>query len=156
VPEAPNIRIAELEDALRLHQLHAASVRDLCASHYAQEIIEGWLLNRTPAGYASPIARKALFVAELNRKIVGFGEAAPGVIVAVYVDPSAIGKGVGRCILGHAIEIASHSHSGPIRVESTLNASPFYARCGFVEVERATVKRNHVEVPIVVMEHRAG
>jgi len=54
VPEAPNIRIAELKDAPRLHQLHTASIRDLCASQYAWEIIEGWLINRTPGGYASP------------------------------------------------------------------------------------------------------
>src|SRR5205085_1495461 len=81
------------EDALRLHELHAASVRALCAKHYASEIIEGWLQSRTLSGYLAPIERAASFVAELNHKIIGFGEATAGAIVAVYVDPSATGQG---------------------------------------------------------------
>ena len=112
----------------------------------------GWLQNRTPSGYLAPIERAAIFVAELNRKIIGFGEAAAGIIVAVYVDPSATGQGVGRLILDRALEAARFNHSGPVRVESTLNASSFYEHHGFVEVKRATVSRNQVEVPVVVME----
>ena len=146
------IRTARSEDALRLHELHAASVRALCAKHYASEIIEGWLQSRTPSGYLAPIEHAAIFVAELNHKIIGFGEAAAGTIVAVYVDPSAAGQGVGRLILDRALEAARFNHSGPVRVESTLNARSFYEHHGFVEVKRATVSRNQVEVPVVVME----
>lgn len=40
----------------------------------------------------------------------------------------------------------------PVRVESTLNAAAFYARFGFREVERTTLRRGGVEVPTVVME----
>lgn len=150
------IRTATLDDASRLHELHTSSIRAICAGHYSRDIVEGWLLHRSPAGYAEPIERKAVFVAELNGEVVGFGEAAAGVIVAVYVDPSAIGQGVGRAILAHALNCARRDHAGPIRLESTLNACGFYKRHGFIEVKRATVKRNHVEVAVVVMEHVAG
>jgi GNAT superfamily N-acetyltransferase len=150
------IRTARSEDALRLHELHAASVRAQCAKHYPNEMIKAWLQSRTPSGYLPPIERAAIFVAELNHKIIGFGEATTGAIVAVYVDPSAIGQGVGRLILDRALELARGNHLGPVRVESTLNASSFYEHHGFVEVRRATVSRNQVEVPIVVMEHRGG
>jgi GNAT superfamily N-acetyltransferase len=150
------IRTAGSEDALRLHELHAASVRAVCAKHYANEIIDGWLQSRTPSGYLPPIERAAIFVAELNHKIIGFGEATAGTIVAVYVDPSAAGQGVGRLILERALEVARGNHSGPVRVESTLNASSFYEHHGFVQVKRATVSRNQVEVPTVLMEHRGG
>ena len=152
VDASVKIRTARSEDALRLHELHAASLRTLCAKHYANEIIEGWLQSRTPSGYLAPIERAAIFVAELNHKIIGFGEAAAGIIVAVYVDPSATGQGVGRLILDRALEAARFNHSGPVRVESTLNARSFYEHHGFVEVKRATVSRNQVEVPVVVME----
>jgi GNAT superfamily N-acetyltransferase len=150
------IRTARAEDALRLHELHAASVCTLCAKHYTKEIIEGWLESRTPSGYLPPIEREAILVAEINQKIIGFGEAATGAVVAVYVDPSATGQGVGRLILARAVDLARDGHSGPIRVQSTLNATSFYEHHGFVEVKRATVSRNQVEVPIVVMERRAG
>ena len=56
------IRPARPEDAARLYQLHTASVRTLCSSHYHADIIEGWLANRTPSAYLGAIERGALFV----------------------------------------------------------------------------------------------
>jgi GNAT superfamily N-acetyltransferase len=150
------IRQAQREDASRLHELHTASVRALCSEHYSSEIIDGWLQNRSAIGYLTPIERDAIFVAERDSTIVGFGEAAPGVVVAVYVAPSAVHQGIGSAILRHAIEMARRAHDGPLRVESTLNASPFYERHGFREVKRSTIKRNLVEVPMVVMEMPAN
>jgi GNAT superfamily N-acetyltransferase len=145
------LRTAQLDDADRLHQLHTSSVRALCTSHYASEVIEGWLHDRTPKGYLEPISRGAIFVAESGRDVVGFGEAAEGVVIAVYVEPSMAGRGIGRLILEHALSIARSGEAGPVMVEATLNACEFYRHHGFAEVRRATVRRNNVEVPIVVM-----
>ena len=146
------IRAATAADAPRLHELHTASVRLICASHYAPHMIDGWLANRRPAGYLPPIERGELFVAEQSESIVGFGEAVPGVIVACYVDPTIVRRGVGSAIIRHALEIAQRRHDGPIRVEATLNAAPFYARFGFREVQRSTLRRGQVDVPYVLME----
>jgi hypothetical protein len=57
---------------------------------YSAEILDGWLLNRSPDGYLPPIKSGAIFVAERNSIVLGFGEAAPGVVVAIYVDPSVL------------------------------------------------------------------
>ncbi len=97
-----------------------------------------------------------MFVAEMGARIIGFGEAATGVVVAVYVDPSATQQGVGSTILRYAVEMARRDHDGPIRVESTLNASRFYERHGFRETERLSIKRNLVDVPVVLMEMPAN
>ena len=146
------IRPATPADAPRLHALHTASVRRICAPHYAPEVIEGWLANRRPAGYLAPIERGELFVVEREGDIVGFGEATPGVIVACYVDPTLVRRGVGTVIMTRALELARRGHDGPIRVEATLNAAPFYARFGFREIERSTLRRGAVDVPYVLME----
>ena len=99
----------------------------------------------------------AIFGVQLAHSIGSLSEARPPqAVVAVYVDPSATGQGVGRLILARAVDLARDGHSGPIRVQSTLNATSFYEHHGFVEVKRATVSRNQVEVPIVVMERHAG
>ena len=100
------IRPARREDAPRLHELHTAAVRSLCAPHYSPEIVEGWLKGRNPQGYLSPIERGAMFVAEFHDRVIGFGEAVKSVVIAVYVDPAAAGRGVGRMILCRALEIA--------------------------------------------------
>ncbi len=147
-----NIREANSQDAERLHQLHTASVRALCSGHYPAEIIDGWLSNRRPEGYLRGIERGDIFVVERDSKVVGFGEAASGKIIAVYVDPIAGRLGVGSAIMRRALEKARRGWQGPIHLESTLNAKSFYERFGFRVVQRTTVQRNTVAVPVVVME----
>ena len=147
------IRAARAVDAPRLHELHTASVRALCAGHYSADVIEAWLLNRAPSGYLEPIERGDLFVAEQDGRVIGFGEAVPGFVIAVFVDPAHALHGVGTAILQHALALAHREHAGAVRLEATLNARDFYARAGFREVTRSTVRRNRVEIPVVVMEH---
>jgi GNAT superfamily N-acetyltransferase len=150
------IRPARIEDAVQLHELHTVSVRALCSGHYSADVIEAWLLNRSPSGYLRPIERGVLFVAERNGRVVGFGEVAPGTVIAVYVHPTEVLQGIGSAILRHAVAVARKGHDGPVRLEATLNARDFYERAGFREVKRSMVKRNHVDVPVVVMEYDAG
>jgi GNAT superfamily N-acetyltransferase len=147
------IRLARQGDAARLHELHTKSVREICARHYGPDVIDGWLANRGPDGYLVPIARGDLFVAaDCETHVVGFGEATPGVIVACYVDPAFVGRGVGSAIMTHALERAGSGHHGSIRVEATLNAVAFYARFAFREIKRGTLRRGAVDVPYVLME----
>jgi GNAT superfamily N-acetyltransferase len=124
----------------------------LCSGHYPADVIEAWLANRAPDAYLGPIDRGALFVAERDGRVVGFGEAAAGTIIAVYVDPAEVRHGIGTAILRHAVSMARRGHDGPLRLEATLNARDFYERAGFREVRRSPVRRNDVDIPVVVME----
>jgi GNAT superfamily N-acetyltransferase len=146
------IRTATPDDAARLHELHTAAVRQLCAPHYTPDIIDGWLANRTPSGYLPAIERAAIFVVEHEGRIVGFGEADAGFVVACYVEPTLARRGVGSTIMAHALTIARRGHDGPIRVEATLNAAAFYERFGFRAIARSSVRRNDVDIPVVRME----
>jgi GNAT superfamily N-acetyltransferase len=151
-----NIRQATLADAPRIHELHLASVRALCAPSYDQAAIDGWLTGRSSESYLSGIAEGATFIAETSTRIVGFCEAIPGEVRAVFVEPQSVGKGVGTALLSRALSLAAVGHSGPVRLESTLNAVTFYEHFGFRQINRASVRRNDVDVPIVVMEKIAG
>jgi putative acetyltransferase len=146
------LRNARPADAQRIHELHTASVRGLCMGHYSQEVIDGWLQNRSPQGYLPGIEKGQTFVAEDGGTILGFGEAAPGSVIAVFVEPRAAGRGIGAALAEHALHLARRGHTDPIRLEATLNAVHFYERLGFRQTERTTVTRNRVRVPIVVME----
>src|SRR5439155_25525451 len=130
------------------------SVKALCKDHYSLEQITGWLKNRTPQGYLPGIERGEMFVAVNERRIVGFGHAVPGEVVAVYVEPEWTRHGVGRAILAEGITRARGGHQGAIRLDATLNAQEFYKKAGFVEVEWKTVRRNDMLLPIIVMELR--
>jgi GNAT superfamily N-acetyltransferase len=150
-----DIRDALAFDAGRIHQLHLISVRALCAPFYETGVIDGWLGTRTPEGYLASIARGALFVAVCHGHIVGFGESSQGEIRALFVDPEWSGQGVGTALLKRAMTRAALESGQPVRLESTLNAVAFYERHGFRATERRTLRRNHVDVPVVVMEAAA-
>jgi ribosomal protein S18 acetylase RimI-like enzyme len=146
------IRQATSRDADRIHELHTNSVKGLCQDHYSPEQIAGWLKNRTPQGYLPGIERGEMFVIVEGERIVGFGHAIPGEVVAVYVDPERARHGVGRTILAEGITRARRGHQGGVRLDATLNAQAFYQKAGFIEVERKAVSRNGVNLPLVVME----
>ena len=137
-----------------MHELHVEAVRMLCAPHYTPEIVEAWLANRSAQGYLRGIGAGATIVAELASNVVGFGEGVPGEIVAVFVDPVFAKRGIGSALLAHTLHLAQRNH-GTVRLESTLNAVSFYERFGFSQVERSVVRRNRVEIPIVVMQRHA-
>jgi GNAT superfamily N-acetyltransferase len=149
------IRQATLSDAERIHEIHLASVHALCSAFYEPGVIQGWLRGRTPAGYLNGISNGATFVAEVAAKAIGFCEAIPGQVVAVFVDPEWTGRGVGAALLANAMNRASPKGQ-PVRLESTVNATAFYEKFGFRQLRRSTVRRNDVEVPVVIMERPAG
>lgn len=151
---AATLRTATADDAQRIHELHLAAVRALCCNHYTPTVLDGWLANRSACGYLRGISTGAVVVAELGQHVIGFSEGVPGEVVAVFVDPAFANRGVGSLLFERALSLAEVGQQS-VRLESTLNAVPFYERFGFVQVERSTVRRNQVEIPIVVMRRAA-
>jgi GNAT superfamily N-acetyltransferase len=145
------IRKAEESDAAPIHELHLRSVRQLCSTVYSPEIIDGWLKNRTSRGYLPGIRRGEMYVAEIDGRIVGFGHAIPGQIAAIYVDPAYIRRGVGSQLMEHGLKMASAGGPSILKVESTLNARPFYEECDFRVVREITLRRNDVDIPAYEM-----
>ena len=141
------IRKASEEDAVPIHELHLRSVRQLCSSAYSEDLIEQWLANRTPQGYLPGIQRGEMYVTEIDGEIVGFGHAVPGEILAIFVEPTYVQRGIGTELVEYGLEIAKVGASGTVRLESTLNARRLYEKCGFTFTREMTVRRNTVDIP---------
>jgi ribosomal protein S18 acetylase RimI-like enzyme len=146
------LRPATGADAVRIHEIHTDAVCELCANHYSDEIIEGWLKNRSPEGYLPPIERGDLFVILSGDRLVGFGEAVVGKVIAVFVSPEYAGQGFGAALLREAMARASQGRNSLVRLESTLNARKFYEQHGFKVVSKSGVIRNGIEIPVLLME----
>jgi GNAT superfamily N-acetyltransferase len=125
----------------------------LCAPPLLRRDHRGLAVEPVTDWISAPHRARRTFVAEQRGQIIGFGEAAPGNVIAVYVDRTHIRRGVGSAILQKVMSMARTDHDRPIRLEATLNARDFYEHAGFRDVGRSTVRRNHVDVPIVIMEH---
>ncbi len=92
-----------------------------------------------------------MFVATDGLSVLGFGQAIPGEIHAIYVAPECAKQGVGILLLEQALTAARAGSQRDVYLESTLNAQGFYKKAGFVEVERSTVRRNDVLLPVIRM-----
>jgi putative acetyltransferase len=154
-PAAVVVRAARPADAEDICGLHIAAVRTLCGPFYEAAVIDGWLRGRTPQGYMHGITSARIFVAESAGQVVGWGDAHAGEVDAIFVHPHSSRRGVGSSLLARAIEVAE-SGAATVRVDSTLNATPFYERFGFRVVRQGTQRRNDVDVPVLTMERYAG
>jgi GNAT superfamily N-acetyltransferase len=143
---------AKISDAKEMHRIHEDAVRTTCKGFYSKEQIEAWLEGRSPEGYHEAINKGDMYVAEDNGKMLGFGHAIPGEILAIFVDPNSQKKGVGKLLLDHGLKIALTDHK-KVKVESTINAEGFYKKYGFVKIRDDVVIKKGIEAPIVVMEY---
>lgn len=137
-----------------LYDITEAAIRAFASGHYSAAQIEGWMAGRDAAQYEEIIARGGVVVAEGMGVLFGFVEAAAGEILRLFVKPEASGQGLGRRLLQHGIERAG---GGEVRLNATLNAMPFYERCGFIALGREiyTHPGNGQQVEIVKMRRPA-
>jgi len=91
----------------------------------------------TPAFYEELIAKGRMIVCLRDGVVVGFVDAEPGEVTRLFILPEVAGIGLGRRLLEIGIAQARVGHSGPIRLEATINAEGFYRKHGFRSVGRS-------------------
>ncbi|MFG2679756.1 GNAT family N-acetyltransferase [Streptomyces sp. NPDC048392] len=105
------------------------------------------------------LASRRTAVAERDGSVLGFttleGEPPSGVLGMMFVDPDAIGQGIGRLLFTHAVEAARSSGFTRFTIDADPNAEPFYEAMGGVLAGRVpsgsisgrTLARYLIEVP---------
>ncbi|MFJ9313281.1 GNAT family N-acetyltransferase [Pimelobacter simplex] len=84
------------------------------------------------------LAARRTVVAEVDGRVAGFGtlegDAPVGELGMLFVDPDAIGRGVGRALLGHLVEAARALGFTTLTIDADPNAEAFYVAAGAVRV----------------------
>jgi GNAT superfamily N-acetyltransferase len=120
-------------------------------AHEAQQISELALRSKAHWGYSRAFldacrdeltytpevcASGTIVVAERAQRILGFYRLIPTVPVSrlesLFVDPAAIGTGLGKALLERALAAAEAEGARAVTLEADPNAEPFYARHGAV------------------------
>lgn len=143
--------------------LRAATEADLPA------IAEVHLASRAGAGSAFPpavhtddearawvagwdLAAYDVCVAVLDGEVAGYSRATSTWLDDLYVSPQAQGRGVGTALLGRVL--AAHPDGVGLWVfESNRPARDFYARHGFVALERTDGSANEEQAPDIKLVH---
>jgi GNAT superfamily N-acetyltransferase len=159
-----SIGLASQRDAPAIASLRTRVAEDLAQLHgrgpWAWTVTEGSVLRglkhsrvlvaRTPQGVVAtlrlttkkPWAIDPAYFATVRR---------PLYLVDMAVEPGLQRQGLGRQLVGEARAVARAWPAEAIRLDAydgALGAGPFYARCGFHEVGRATYR----QVPLVYFE----
>ncbi|HEY6139737.1 MAG TPA: GNAT family N-acetyltransferase [Thermoanaerobaculia bacterium] len=144
------IRRATDADRVAIARLHEASIRALGAHAYTAEEVDSWAAGITPEQY---FIEQEIYVATRGEEVVGFGHYHRGEIMAVYVDPSYVGQGVGRALMAKLEEVARADNATHLHLNAALNSVGFYAACGYTETkETVYMTRGGVVIKCALME----
>lgn len=123
---------------------HAAVVTVGFAAWLSSDAFKGVALSEEVIGRTRrafvvfPVETDAeVYVAELGRKVVGWGarDRAPDYISDLWVDPGCQGKGIGRSVIEHLCEHIRADGHASVRIDTqgrNTGGIRLYERCGFV------------------------
>ncbi|GKQ37933.1 GNAT family N-acetyltransferase [Streptomyces sp. A012304] len=103
---------------------------------YDAEFLEACREELTVA--ANEVVRRRTTVADRDGHILGFtnlvGEPPTGVLGMMFVEPQAIGQGVGRLLFEHTITAGRELGFTQLTIDADPNAEPFYRAMGAVRI----------------------
>lgn len=141
-------------DTDRVARVHEAAAR--AAAEAAYDDAGRWRRDREAADYQDDLDDEevALFVAEVDGEIVGFGAAdlAEGEDVADYVHPAYQDQGVGTILLNRVEQAIAGAGYSEASLTASVNAESFYERRGYEAIERTNLDEAEVEFPVVKMQ----
>jgi len=128
----PLIRKASAANAQSIFDIRIAAINSQCTGHYAAHDLELWTAGAMSPQFVQMVANKA-YVVMLGERVVACGmvDLESGQVDAVFVLPELTGQGVGRAMMAHLEHLAIKAGLTHLKLDSTLNAAPFYRLLGF-------------------------
>ncbi len=151
------IRRADRDDAERIGEIFASSIRELAKDHYNEVQVASWSGGLSVEQIRSRIESGNTYVAEIDGAVVGFVELNLDTreLEMVYVDPRYARRGVGSAMVSFAEERARAAGVKTLHLRGSLNAVPFYEAMGYTVTERKIhCNAQGIEFECVIMEKR--
>jgi GNAT superfamily N-acetyltransferase len=126
------IRKATRADAPTAWDIRRAAVMSECVSAYPLDQLEEWTGGAPSKAFTDAVEERFLVIT-VDERLAGTGmiDLTTGKIDAIFVDPAFMKRGIGAGMVAH-LETLARSHGLPkLRLDSTLNAAPFYRSLGF-------------------------
>ena len=146
------------DDELRTYlEIHTSAVRGLAVTHYAPDVIEGWVVPITDATIRDLTLNpdgEIRLIAALDGAPAGIGALVleRSEVRACYVVPEAARRGCGSALVREIERLARENGLTRLDLAASLNAEPFYAAHGYEVRERSeVVLRNGHRMPAVLM-----
>ncbi|RSZ56237.1 GNAT family N-acetyltransferase [Massilia atriviolacea] len=153
------LRTAALADIDAMWALRTRAIAHGCPGHYAPEVIGPWSAAPVPRSYAGLVQGGGAVIAEERGAMLGYAilDLASGEVDAVFVDPQAGGRGVGKTMLAALERMARERGFLRLYVSASLNAVAFYRAAGFAVLRSAVYAHSSgIALDCVEMENQLG
>ena len=134
------IREAKPDDAEAIMGVHRRAILELGIAAYTRAEVESWAAKLRPEGYVKIITERDEYfevAVDVDGALIGFCSTRENEIMALYVDPDWVRRGVATAFVTRAEErIAAAGHESVI-VRAALSGLPFYAARGYVVEKKA-------------------
>lgn len=145
-PLITHLRPAKHEDCNTIYELHRLSVRHTYIKSYNQEILDAWLSQLNPNGYAAALdnPHKTMWVIEYKNRIGGFFllDTQEALLDALYVHPFLQNNGLGTAMLQRAEKLSTAANLSVLKVYASMNSVNFYALNGYEALGEAIMPFN--------------
>jgi GNAT superfamily N-acetyltransferase len=131
-PALFTIRKALRADADAAWEIRRAAVMCECAGAYSLNQLEEWTGGTASRAFADAVEER-LLVATVGDHVAGTGmiDLTTGKIDAIFVHPAYMKRGIGAAMMRHLESLARSEGLRELKLDSTLNAAPFYRALGF-------------------------
>lgn len=121
------------EDAAAAWDIRNAAILCQCKDYYAAESLAIWTDGAITDEFVRFVVEH-FYVATVGEVVVATGmiDCKTGRVDAIMVRPDMMRRGIGRQMVAFLEDIARAAGLTDLRLDSTLNAAPFYRSCGFV------------------------
>ncbi len=126
------IRKATRNDAQAILDTRVAAIRAQCREFYSAEILDIWTSGDLTEQFILWVESSFHVTVEGDR-VLGSGaiDLHSGQIDGIFVLPDFMSKGIGRQLLAYLENMAVAAGLDQLVLNSTLNAAPFYRKCGY-------------------------
>lgn len=127
------IRPATRADAQRTLDIRRAAIHAQCIGAYSAQDMHTWTQAVVTPPYAE-LVQQHFYLARWHGEDVATIMLGPqaGELGALFVAPQAMGQGIGRRLVEYLEGLARSAGWTHLTLDTTLNAAPFYRRCGFI------------------------
>ena len=127
------IRKATRDDSVAVLRIRNAAVLNQCPGYYSEAELKKWTDGELADWFADAVESHC-YLAILDGAIVATGmlNLQSSKIDALFVEPTNMGRGLGKQMLLHLESLAADAGLTELQLDSTLNAAPFYRQHGFV------------------------
>ncbi|SFI87688.1 GNAT family N-acetyltransferase [Bradyrhizobium sp. cf659] len=125
------IRPARDDDADDIGGVILRALRETNAKDYTDEIIERVERSFSPDAVRELIAKRTVFVATLDSRVVGTASLDGSVVRTVFVAPDVQARGIGKLLMAEIERTGRDRDISALTVPSSITAEAFYAKLGF-------------------------